>query len=72
MINNLIIRKSTSLPMLLEEGGLFSYLEKIKKFPLLSETEEQSLIMSFHQNGDVIAAQKLVTSHLRLDRKSVV
>ena len=69
MSNNLIIRKSTSLPLLLEEGGLFSYLEKIKKFPLLSETEEQNLIMSFHQNGDVVAAQKLVTSHLRLAAK---
>lgn len=69
MANELIIRNSTKLPALVEENSLFSYLEKIKKFPLLTETEEHNLICAFHDQGDLTAAQKLVTSHLRLAAK---
>lgn len=69
MANELIIRNSTNLPALAESNSLYSYLEKIKKFPLLSEAEEHDLICAFHDNGDLLAAQKLVTSHLRLAAK---
>lgn len=67
--SEIVVRSSTNLPLVLEENSLFSYLEKIKKFPMLSETEEYSLICSFKEDGDVVAAQKLVTSHLRLAAK---
>lgn len=69
MSNELVVRKSTALPALSEGNGLFSYLEKIKKFPMLTEKEERDLVIAFHQNGDLAAAQKLVTSHLRLSAK---
>lgn len=69
MSNELIVRKSANLPALAEGNSLVSYLEKIKKFPLLSESEEYDLVCAFQQNGDLTAAQKLVTSHLRLAAK---
>lgn len=68
MSNELIIRNS-SLPVVAGENSLFSYFEKIKKFPVLSEEEEIGLVKAFRQNGDLAAAQKLVTSHLRLAAK---
>ncbi len=69
MSKELIVRNSANLPVLAESNSLVSYLEKIKKFPLLSETEEHDLVYAFQQSGDLIAAQKLVTSHLRLAAK---
>ena len=69
MANELIIRNTSNLPVLAESNTLVSYLEKIKKFPMLSEEEEQRLVCAFQQKGDLLAAQKLVTSHLRLAAK---
>ena len=69
MSNELIVRNTSALPVLAESNSLVSYLEKIKKFPLLAEDEEHDLVCAFQQNGDLIAAQKLVTSHLRLAAK---
>ena len=66
MSNELVIRNSSALPVVAGENSLFSYFEKIKKFPVLSEEEEISLVKAFHERGDLTAAQKLVTSHLRL------
>ncbi len=60
---------STSLPALSSEGGLKRYLQEIRKFPLLSEEEEYMLAKRFHEHGDVAAAHRLVTSHLRLVAK---
>ena len=48
---------------------MFSYLEKIKKFPILTDKEELELVAAFQQKGDLSAAQQLVTSHLRLAAK---
>lgn len=47
------------------DGSLASYIKEISKFPMLSAEEEVDLADKF-KNGDVAAAQKLVTSHLRL------
>ena len=66
MGKELILRNSGNLPVLAESNSLVAYLEEIKKFPLLSEEEEQKLVQDFHQKGDMNAAQKLITSHLRL------
>jgi len=55
-----------NLPAVIDDGGLSGYLEHIKQFPVLSEAEESRLIREFKEKGDLQAAQKLITSHLRL------
>jgi len=57
------------LPALSGEGGLSAYLEQIKKFPMLAAEEEYMLAKNWKENGNVKAAEKLVTSHLRLVAK---
>lgn len=47
-------------------GGLARYLEEIRRFPLLEPGEEYMLAKRWQQHEDSAAAQKLVTSHLRL------
>ena len=61
-----VYEPKTNLPVLSEENGLHAYLETILKFPVLSEEEENHLLREFKENGDLAAAQKLITSHLRL------
>ncbi len=65
----LIIRNTSGLPALTGDRGLIAYFEEIKKFPVLTEEEEQHLMYDFKCKGDMQAAQKLVTSHLRLAAK---
>src|SRR3984885_9141458 len=60
---------STQLPVLTSDGGLKRYLQEIRKFPLLTEEEEYMLSKRFHEHGDIAAAHRLVTSHLRLVAK---
>lgn len=67
--NVMVVNNNAKLPLVIEENSLFTYFESIKKFPVLSETEEQNLIVDFKQNGNLKAAEKLVTSHLRLAAK---
>jgi RNA polymerase sigma-32 factor len=63
------LKPSRNLPMVQDDGSIFSYLEKIKKFPVLTEKEELSLLTDFKANHNLEAAHKLVTSHLRLAAK---
>jgi RNA polymerase sigma-32 factor len=58
-----------NLPALKGEGNLSVYLREIRKFPLLEANEEYMLAKSWKENGDLDAAHKLVTSHLRLVAK---
>ena len=51
------------------EGNLSRYLQEIRKFPMLSAEEENSLSRRWRDNEDLDAAHKLVTSHLRLVAK---
>lgn len=67
--NIMVVKNSAQLPLVIEENSLFAYFEKIKKFPVLSENEERDLIADFKQNGNLAAAQQLITSHLRLAAK---
>jgi RNA polymerase sigma-32 factor len=46
--------------------GLTRYLEEIRRFPMLEPSEEFMLAKRWQQHGDQDAAEKLVTSHLRL------
>lgn len=64
-----LISSKNNLPLKMEENSLVSYLEQIKKFPMLSEDEEKSLVEDFQQSGNLNSAQKLITSHLRLAAK---
>ncbi len=58
-----------NLPALSNEGGLSAYLEQIKKFPMLAAEEEYMLAKNWRTTGNIKAAEKLVTSHLRLVAK---
>ena len=50
-------------------GGLSLYLAQIKKFPMLDKEEEYMLAKNWRDRGNLKAAHKLVTSHLRLVAK---
>ena len=60
---------NNNLPALSNEGGLSAYLTQIKKFPMLAAEEEYMLAKNWKTTGNVKAAEKLVTSHLRLVAK---
>ncbi len=57
------------LPALGPDGNLSRYLEQIRAFPMLEPGEEYILAKAWKEKGDVSAAHKLVTSHLRLVAK---
>ncbi|MBS0250326.1 MAG: RNA polymerase sigma factor RpoH [Proteobacteria bacterium] len=46
--------------------GLSRYLEEIRRFPMLAPDEEFMLAKRWQEHQDADAAEKLVTSHLRL------
>ncbi len=58
-----------TIPALGGEQSLNRYLAEIRKFPLLTAEEEYMLAKRFHEHGDLEAATRLVTSHLRLVAK---
>ncbi|MFT3723820.1 MAG: RNA polymerase sigma factor RpoH [Hyphomonadaceae bacterium] len=51
------------------EQGLSRYLSEIRKFPLLEKNEEFMLAKRWAEHQDGEAAEKMVTSHLRLVAK---
>ena len=58
---------SKSLPTIAGGSvGLARYLEEIRRFPMLVPGEEFMLAKRWQEHADAEAAQKLVTSHLRL------
>ena len=61
-------KKITNLPSP-SVGGLSIYLTQIKKFPMLDAEEEYLLAKNWRERGNLKAAHKLVTSHLRLVAK---
>ena len=62
-------KRTKNIPALSIEGGLSAYLEQIKKFPMLDSEEEYMLAKNWKATGNLKAAEKLVTSHLRLVAK---
>ena len=61
-------RKISNLPSP-ASGSLSLYLSQIKKFPMLDAEEEYLLAKNWKERGNLKAAHKLVTSHLRLVAK---
>ncbi len=57
------------LPSLSADGGLTRYLQEIKQFPMLEPDEEYMLAKRWSEHEDSEAAQKMITSHLRLVAK---
>jgi RNA polymerase sigma-32 factor len=53
-------------------SGMREYLRKIFSFPMLSENEEKDLMQRCQVHNDLKAAQKLVTSHLKLVAKIAI
>ncbi len=51
------------------EQGLNRYLSEIRKFPMLEKDEEFRLAKRWVEDGDTKAAERMVTSHLRLVAK---
>tara|TARA_B110000444_G_scaffold102972_1_gene97199 strand:- start:1609 stop:2502 length:894 start_codon:yes stop_codon:yes gene_type:complete len=62
-------KKRNLLPVITSENDVYPYLKKISQFPLLTNEEEKNLANKWVKDGDIDAAQKLVTSHLRLVAK---
>ncbi|HLG89810.1 MAG TPA: RNA polymerase sigma factor RpoH [Alphaproteobacteria bacterium] len=60
---------SPTVPVIGSESNLARYLQEIRQFPMLSPEEEYMLGKRWRQHGDIEAAHKLVTSHLRLVAK---
>jgi len=58
-----------NLPTLTSPDGLTSYLQKVRKFPMLKPGEEFTLAKRWKEEGDTKSAHKMVTSHLRLVAK---
>jgi RNA polymerase sigma-32 factor len=57
------------VPSISSEGSLSRYLQEIRKFPMLAPEEEYMLAKRWKEHEDPEAAQRLVTSHLRLVAK---
>jgi len=59
----------TNLPTLSSDSGLTRYLQDIRKYPMLEPDEEFMLAKRYQEHEDPQAAQKMITSHLRLVAK---
>ncbi|MFM7085234.1 MAG: RNA polymerase sigma factor RpoH [Hyphomicrobium sp.] len=56
-----------SVPVLVDgTQGLSRYLDEIRKFPMLEPHQEYMLAKRWQEHSDSQAAEKLITSHLRL------
>ena len=58
-----------SLTVVSAKSGLDHYLSEIRRFPILAPQEEYMLAKRRREHEDATAAQKLITSHLRLVAK---
>src|SRR5216684_1731996 len=61
-----------ALPSISTEGNLGRYLREIRKFPMLAPEEEYMLAKRWREHEDPDAADRLVTSHLRLVAKIAI
>lgn len=63
--SNALVAYKAALPAVTEDG-LSRYISEVNRFPVLEAGQERELANKWVENGDLDAAQKLVTSHLRL------
>ncbi len=63
---------TNALNLLYAKNSLSMYLSEINKFPMLDADEEYMLAKRFQESGDVEAAHRLTTSHLRLAAKVAI
>jgi len=61
--------RTATIPSVSTEGSLSSYLQAIRKFPMLEPDQEFMLAKRWREHEDSDAAHQLVTSHLRLVAK---
>lgn len=61
--------RANALPLSVADGGLSRYLDEIRKFPVLEPQQEYMFAKRWREHQDPDAAQKLITSHLRLVAK---
>ncbi|MDP2698147.1 RNA polymerase sigma factor RpoH [Thalassospira sp.] len=62
------MKQGNAIPVI-SQDGLTGYLQRIRSYPMLPPEEETSLAESYRDNGDETAAEKMITSHLRLVAK---
>ena len=58
--------KTTRLPAISDDYSLARYIAEIQKFPILSATEEYEYATAWTTMHDSAAAEKLISSHLRM------
>jgi len=58
------------MPVISDESGLARYMRTIQQFPILSAEEEYNYAVAWRETHDRAAAEKLITSHLRLVAKA--
>lgn len=59
-------RTSTKVASRSRDDLLSAYLAEVRRYPILSPEEEKEVALRYHEYGDKEAAEKLVTSNLRL------
>jgi RNA polymerase sigma-32 factor len=59
----------SNIPALSPDGSLSSYLQEIRRFPMLEKDQEYMLATAWRDHEDRDSAQQLITSHLRLVAK---
>lgn len=60
---------SNKLQTVSADTGFYRYLHKVNQIPSLSLEEESSLSKAYIDSNDIVAAQRLVSSHLKLVAK---
>ena len=63
MTNNMALQLTAQIPSPI--GSFDAYVRRVREIPLLSAEEEYDLAVRLQEAGDLVAAQRLVLSHLR-------
>ncbi len=62
------MKQGNALPII-SQDGLTVYLQRIRRYPMLTPEQETTFACEFRDNDDATAAEKLITSHFRLVAK---